>query len=288
MADSKKPKPTDKPIMDVVRPGKTPPPPNSKSVIVANRPLLKDPMVVDRDEGGEEASNSLSKVASKAKKRLLTAPLLETEDSDEDEKVVTDPEVANEAAVAETGNADKPEAKKPPKPLSPVKPTKVVAPINVKADDDKQPATEVEPAPAEEKPAPAAAVEPEPEPEAKPADTPSQVEADETKPPEQSKPTEKPPAPAEEPVAPTETGKDKQPEAEDDKQAKHQAAIEKLVDSKKYYLPINTIEKRRSKHFAIVGILISLLLIVAWADVALDAGLIHVKGIKPVTHFFSN
>lgn len=76
--------------------------------------------------------------------------------------------------------------------------------------------------------------------------------------------------------------------AEAKKQADHDAAIQKLVDTKKYELPINAVEKRRSKHFAIFGLILSVLLLLAWADIALDAGIVHVSGIKPVTHFFSN
>jgi hypothetical protein len=70
--------------------------------------------------------------------------------------------------------------------------------------------------------------------------------------------------------------------------AKHQAAIQALTDSKKYYLPVNSIEKRRTKRVIALGIVLSVLLALAWADIALDAGLIQISGVKPVTHFFSN
>lgn len=76
--------------------------------------------------------------------------------------------------------------------------------------------------------------------------------------------------------------------AEAEKQAAHDAEIQKLADDKKYFLPINTVEKRKTKRFVILGIVLSIILAVAWVDVALDAGLIHLGGIKPVTHFFSN
>ncbi len=75
--------------------------------------------------------------------------------------------------------------------------------------------------------------------------------------------------------------------AEAKKEAEHNSEIQKLVDSKRYFLPINTIEKRRSKRFVAAGILLSLVLVVAWGDIALDAGLIQLPGIKPLTHFFS-
>lgn len=71
-------------------------------------------------------------------------------------------------------------------------------------------------------------------------------------------------------------------------EAEHDAAIQKLVDSHNYFLPINALEKRKSKRFVALGILLALLLTVAWVDIALDAGLIQLGSIKPVTHFFSN
>lgn len=289
----KEPKPAAaKSIMDVTRPGKSAPSPNSKSVIVGNRPMLKDPMVVD------ETDNSLAKVSSKAKERLLTAPLLETEEPDM-------------AAAGETGVTKKPAAAKPkhkrveqpaktPETVSHAKSAKVIAPsidnkpaeppklIGALSVDELPP--KAEPSEAPEKPVPAKPVPPT-EPSSKPAKTEDKPEAQ-----PEAEPEAKPaPQPATKPTeeeakagAITTAGSPEAVQTEDDKQAQHQAAVEKLADSKKYYLPINMVEKRRSKHFAVAGIILSLLLIVAWADIALDAGLIKVAGIKPLTHFFSN
>lgn len=78
------------------------------------------------------------------------------------------------------------------------------------------------------------------------------------------------------------------PEAKAAEQAQHDAAVQKLVDSKKYELPINAVEKRKTKRFIVLGVFLAILLALAWADVAADAGLVHVNGVKPVTHFFSN
>jgi outer membrane biosynthesis protein TonB len=115
--------------------------------------------------------------------------------------------------------------------------------------------------------------EPEPEPVA---------EADTKKEPE--------PGPDKEDKAEIKTKDQAAAEIEDEaaKQAEHDANIQKIVDSKKYFLPINSVEKRRSARFVALGIVLSLLLAVAWVDVALDAGLIHLGNVKPVTHFFSN
>lgn len=71
-------------------------------------------------------------------------------------------------------------------------------------------------------------------------------------------------------------------------QAAQDAELQKLIDTKKYFLPINAVEHRRSARFVAIGVILALILAAAWVDVALDAGLIHLSGIKPVTHLFSN
>jgi hypothetical protein len=92
----------------------------------------------------------------------------------------------------------------------------------------------------------------------------------------------------EEAATPPNEDKTKLPKAETDQEIQRQAAVNKLIDDKKYYLPINTVEKRRSRRFVLIGIILSLLLALAWVDIALDAGLIQLNNVKPVTHFFSN
>ncbi|HEX4774304.1 MAG TPA: hypothetical protein VH234_02205 [Candidatus Saccharimonadales bacterium] len=192
MADSKK---TAKPINDVAHPDETAPETSSRPILVTNRPIIKDPMMVE----GEKATSEMN------------------EDT-----------------------------------------------VKVKVQDHselKLPAT--------------AAPEP-------PANEPAQPEA---APPEPAKETE---------PSTSEGNKDDTPdaeaidEAEAAKQAEHDTAIQKLADSKQYFLPINAIEKRKSQRFVLLGIALSLLLAVAWVDVALDSGIIQINGIKPVTHFFSN
>ena len=74
---------------------------------------------------------------------------------------------------------------------------------------------------------------------------------------------------------------------ETQEQAKHDAEISEIIESKRYYLPIDTVEKRRTKRFVLIGASVSILLILIWIDVALDAGLIKLGGLKAVTHIFS-
>jgi hypothetical protein len=232
MAESKKPADA-KPIVDVAHPGQSAPATNSKSVIVSNRPLLKDPMMVGDPPPSDDSQSkiSLAKTSGQPGEPVLSAPLLEPEKP---------AETVESAAPAETAPADE----KPTVPDHDPKPDKPETPET----DEAKPDTAKDDKPAEEKP---------------------ETDTD----------TEE--------AAPSKEDNAKQEEAEATKQAGHQAAIDKLADSKQYYLPINTVEKRRSKRFVAIGIILSLLLILAWADIALDAGLIHLSGIKPLTHFFS-
>jgi hypothetical protein len=174
------------PRPDVDKPGKSAPPATSKPVIVSNRPLLKDPMVVDEEAVSENEATEKEELAHSTGPKLK--PLKEPATTSTDTK-------ENQPAEDET----------PP------------------TENDTKP-------------------QPEPKP-----------------------------------------GHDTGPN-----QTKHGADIQKLIDSRKYELPINAVEKRKTKRFVVLGVFLAILLALAWADIALDAGLVKVSGIKPVTHFFSN
>lgn len=79
-------------------------------------------------------------------------------------------------------------------------------------------------------------------------------------------------------------------EAEAEKKAAHDAEIQKLVDSKDYYLDINVshAQKKQTKKFIIIGAVLGVVLLLAWLDIALDASIIHIGGLKSLTHFFSS
>jgi hypothetical protein len=166
------------------------------------------------------------------------------------------------------------------------------------------------------------------EPVVKPVDDPSKTTEVSTAPESEKKPesptpppasketTPPPPAPATAAAAPQEAEKPAQaereaatenPTGEEDKssgdqaaevanqeaaaeaeQTKHDESLQKLIDGKQYFLPINSVEKRRTKRFVMLGVVLALLLAVTWVDVALDAGLVQLGRLKPVTHFFSN
>jgi hypothetical protein len=241
-----------KQVMDVSKPGKAAPADNSKSVIVTSRPIMKDPMVVeDQPEVIEQAAQKITVKTGGKTIEPLSAPEVEQQ---VEPKLKTDkkPTVADlsQAATVEV----EPETPKVDKPAPP-------------AEDKPAPEQET---PAEPTPsAPEPAKEPEPAPAAPPSEpTPSDPESDKG-----------------------DKGNEASLEAEEAKaaeKAKHDQEVQKLIDSKQYFLPINAVEKRKSKRFVALGIVLSVILALAWADIALDAGLVQISGVKPVTHFFSN
>ena len=155
-------------------------------------------------------------------------------------------------------------------PVSPAEPAKSVAAKTTTAGERKiQPITESPVVPEE------ATETPKAEAEAAPAETKEPVEPEEQ------------PAESEDTSA-NEASPDKPShDAEEAEQVRHDNEVQKLIESKKYFLPVNAVERRRSKRFVALGILVSLLLAASWANIALDAGLIEIPGVKPVTHFFS-
>ncbi|MEK7059719.1 MAG: hypothetical protein AAB971_03110 [Patescibacteria group bacterium] len=211
-----------KPIVDVAHPGKSAPSTNSKSVIVSNRPMLKDPMMVDDSADLQAKPDALIEGASKPPS---------TKDDDKSSKGKDQSPTATITEIAAIAAADKP--------AEPVK----------EAEDDSK---------------------------ADKQDEDTMTDSDEAK--------EKAVGKAED----KDTAPENQLAIEDSKAAAHDVAVQKLSESKKYFLPINTVEKRRSKHFVILGVVISILLALTWVDIALDASLIKIPGVKPVTHLFSN
>lgn len=229
-------------ITDVAHPGKTPPSETSKPIIT-NRPVLKDPMVVEDDDADKVAVTidkpHVGKVLTPDEPTVADQPAATASLAD-----TTKTEEAN-SAPAEPEKSAKPAA--PKKSETPPKDEKSIAETAPKTDD--QPATD------NDKPA-------------------SEEETAETAPDDDAQKAPQP-APAD-------------LQAEEAKRAEHEAAIQKLADSKQYYLPINSVEKRRTKRVVLLGVVLSIVLVAAWLDIALDAGLVQVDGLKPVTHFFSN
>ncbi|CAN5167539.1 hypothetical protein BH09PAT3_BH09PAT3_0020 [soil metagenome] len=74
----------------------------------------------------------------------------------------------------------------------------------------------------------------------------------------------------------------------DKKVARDRAArLAKMIEEEEYFLPIQTLEERRSRRVAIFGLLLIIVLAVAWYDIALDAGLLSNTYNLPHTSFFT-
>lgn len=79
-----------------------------------------------------------------------------------------------------------------------------------------------------------------------------------------------------------------QEEAEAAEKAERDRQVQGLITSRRYELPIKTVEDRQTRRFVLLGTGLAVILIVLWLDIALDAGLIHMGGLHAPTHFFSN
>jgi hypothetical protein len=248
MAETKKP--VSKRISDVSKPNTSAPSATSKAVIVSNRPILQDPMVVK-----ETSADSDSGTKIKAKIQPLTAPVVEA----------AKPEPATEPAVS-----DMPSTKEPAKAEITVNDSIAATEASTEA----APTPEKTETPTDE----VATAEVDPAKSADPAEATSETTADGTANTDEA---------GSEP-AKTETSPEAAVAAAEAEATKHDEAIQQMVESKQYFLPINSLEKRRTKRVVVLGIALSVLLAVAWVDVALDASLIELGSVKPVTHFFSN
>jgi hypothetical protein len=243
MADSTTPAKVKK-IVDIAHPGDSAPSPNSKSVIITNRPTMRDPMM-NTDAPANDTSEPVEADASGSATH------------------------ASHGVIQPLASSPKPAVAEVPAVLATAEPAAAKAATDAEssiAGDEPVLQTESEPQPTSgSTPPPAEVPNPVTEPEA-PKTTTSSSDA--------------------------KVGtKDIQTEADEasaeDAKAERQANLQKLVDNKTYYLPINTLETQRTKQFVAVGTLLSILLVLAWADIALDAGLVHIGTLKALTHFFN-
>ncbi len=269
MSDAKKPIKVN--ISDVAQPGKSAPSETSKPVLVSNRPILKDPMVVDQTAGADDTSDKLLTKTADKELEVPGAPPLTADAATADQTSTAAPTPIKVKKDTKTSTAQTlPAATKPDEKVEAL--TDAATPETPAENTDTAEPTKPEPEPATDTDKTTV--------EKQTADEASTItEADATA----SNEADTADA-SDKPVKQT----DEEVDAEVAKQAKHDAAIQKLVDSKQYSLPINAVEKRRSKRFVLLGILLSLLLALTWADIALDAGIIQFHSVKPLTHFFSN
>lgn len=236
-------------IVDVTSPGKTPPSENSRSVIIPQRSRITDPMMVS-DAGATPVQDIVPSSQKPALEPLSAPALPQAKKADTPKPIKTVAPLASELVAKHKKAAKKAATVKPAAPAP----------------------TAEQPQPTVTKPAEAT-----PEP-VKPVATKDVAEATSAKP--------------DKPELPDTVTANAQPADplldEVEAQEKHDAAIQKLIDSKQFELPINSVEKRRTKRVVIGGTLASIALLLVWLNIALDAGLITIPGVKAVTHFFSS
>lgn len=222
-------------IADVAKPGKSAPSASAKPIIVTNRPVLKDPMMVDETTKTNDSAASAAPLT-----HLKIGPL-----SDAEKQVPATAPTSDEPAAVTKTNTTSDENPKRELVVDPPHDETVTDTVasELTAEADKSAA---EPDTAESD------LTVSDEAPAKPDPTDAHAEAD---------------------------------QAAADLRTKELAD---LVESRKFYLPINQVEKRKAKRYVWAGVILIVLLAVAWADVAADAGLISIPGIKAPTHFFSN
>jgi len=139
--------------------------------------------------------------------------------------------------------------------------------------------------------------------ETSPSETPPDAEAAEKQPVVEAKPDAEapkvsttPPEGFPEPVADAALAPEGMPgvpadpeerDAESELARKRAARLQKMIDDQEYFLPIKTMEERRSRKVAIFGLLLIILLAAAWYDIALDASLLPNTYDLPHTSFFT-
>ncbi|HSX37106.1 MAG TPA: hypothetical protein VLG13_03270 [Patescibacteria group bacterium] len=266
---SPKPKPeaadSPKKVFDVARPGKSTPDATARPIIVTNRPILQDPMMANGATAATTANEEDELAPAKAK--LTIKPItVTTDEAGSDEVVVKKKEKAKAPEPKEPETKEPPEEASPEKPEEPAEPTEAATPDNETAEPE---ATE------------------EPETQQKP-DEPTTAEEPDAATPEPEEKASEPETGGKSPIAQTPEQQDVAAKKAEEEAAKHEAEVQKLVDDEKYFLPINTVESRKTKRFVVLGALLIVVLGLAWADVALDAGLIHITGVKALTHFFTH
>lgn len=289
--------------MDVVQPGKTAPPATSRPVIVTNRPILRqDPMMVSPD--GMEKTNepaAQTSVSRVGKTLTVLAP--------QQSKTAKAPSLTPLSAADQTNDAGSTAAPAVPETPAAIPqgrtPEEIAGKkaITVKTDEVK-PADDASasPAPAPSEPVPSSPAEPAPS-AAKPAEPPAAATQPQVAPAPASTPgvalsTEDDistdtaaaggsgdAATSDDQLAPNKTIDDAKKKAEA-AETERMAEQEQIVASRRYYLPIQNVAARRGVTRWLVVLVLVLILAAVWFDIVLDAGILHIGNLQPLTHFF--
>lgn len=264
------------PIMDIKSPEKVKPSTTGRPIIVTTHSVLKnDPMVVAGATSGEEATEQPATAPALINRIAKTIKPLDPE-------LQATPTDATPADQEPTTAAETPVDDQPAAP----------APDSVAETSEEPTDTKVEPAaePAPEAPAAPVASSSAPEAEKPAAEDEARVDApSETEKPAAAASTDQPA----ESDAETTRARDSEAEQravsaeEEAARQTRERQLEALITSGKYAVPINAVQRKRSRLFVTVASVIALLLALAVLDVLLDTGLVKLPVNLPHTHFFS-
>ncbi len=295
-------------IFDVSRPGRSAPSTTAKPVIVSNRPVLQDPMVVkplsgdiSSDDAAKTAENtSPTSMSHKIVLQPLTigikddteaapgAPAMASAEIDQAIKLTEKHE--EKAKEAEPADAAEPAEEPIAEPLKDEKPDEPKTEAKPEPEPEAEPVVEESPKaePAEEEPVKEEKTKPADEPDDKPV---KDEEVTDTAPGTEPKDDDEP---GEIPLGEEVAGGDEKPEGglSEAEQKELQAAKklaeqqEKVIAAGTYYLPIGAVQKRRVHRHVVLGIVLIVVLAVVLFLAAWDVGLFSIPGYSSPTNFF--
>jgi hypothetical protein len=263
-------------VIDVTEPGKSEPSATSRSIIVTNRPMLQqDPMVVAGEPSDRDTDNTPSGKAPKPESQLSSFQQGQEIKPPSDPGVPPDSPKTEQTLPAETES--KPtvteSTNQPPADETEEKPeAEIPVAVTVKKADMKS--TETADTAVNKEPPKVAESETEPKDELPAAEPDSEKSTSETN-------------TNDDQLAPNKVIDEAAKKAQAEKAAK-EAEQQKVIDSKKYFLPINTVQLRRNKFRAVLLFLIVVALAAVLFDISLDAGFLKINGVNSLTHFFSS
>lgn len=246
-------------LIDVTEPGKSEPSATSRPIIVTNRPILQqDPMVVSDDTLKADELKSPSDVSIKIeppKSKLETTSLKPPSLSDKEKNNPLSSEKESDNHQAEAKDTDNSlEAKDSLSVETIGKPAKLDEPTeetdNLTESNDQTSTASSDLA-------------------TKDSDA------------------EKKTTPSKETTVPKDViAEAKQKEAA--AKAAKQLELDKLIASKKYFLPINSVAHRKGNRRLVIILIGVVLLALVWVDLMLDAGIVKIQGIHALTNFFQS
>jgi hypothetical protein len=295
--DEPKPKKSAPKFFDVARPGKSAPASTTKPVLITNRPVLQDPMMVthNSDQAADSAKSTSDEQATPAPQmshKIKLQPLVinvddasetvtpgapallpalqdEASETSEETKleIISDTEKSatiEEVDVTETTKLEETPEAPDASELKPIDTLETLEETTTPEERTKEPSAPETPPTVTE-----AATET-PAPEEAMSDLPLSGDTDDIT------------APSDDSADPNLSEEAQKAEKLVKEQAKAQ---EKIIADGTFYLPINAIEKRRTKHHIIAGIVLAVVLAIALFLVSWDAGFFSIPGLTAPTNF---